>query len=497
MATVWVARQTGKHGFEKLVAIKTVLPKLASDTHFQTMFIDEARIAARIEHANVAQVLDVGEQNGITYLVMEYVDGESLWKIRRILDDNRTRLPLGVILRTLADVCAGLHAAHELRGDDGQLLHVVHRDVSPQNILLSMRGVAKLIDFGIAKARNRWGGDTHTGTVKGKARYMAPEQALGGTIDRRVDIWAVGAILYDLLSGRPPYQGENDAQILFFITSGRPVAPLPPSVHPRISAIVHRALSLAPNDRFATAAEMQHAIEEAMVETKEQAAVSLVASLLKECVGDRAKVRKDVISLSMKRAGARGGATNDTPPEVGTAASGSAPRVSIPVPQQPSPASTDSSGTLGSASVGVESLKPRRRSRTVAIVGAALGVALGAGWLVGLRAPRSVPRSEFRPVPSVGAFASRPASSNVVSASAPVPPTISVDDLPAASPTPTPGPLATPVSSSRRAAAAASFALPQPHPTASTASTLTTTRPHLPAPTKPTSSAPPKFDDGF
>jgi eukaryotic-like serine/threonine-protein kinase len=137
MASVWIARQTGKHGFEKFVAIKTVLPKFASDARFQQMFQDEARIASRIEHANVAQILDVGEQHDITYLVMEYVDGESLSTVHRTLTKKGMKVPPGVILRVMADVCGGLHTAHELREDDGQLLGVVHRDVSPQNVLVS------------------------------------------------------------------------------------------------------------------------------------------------------------------------------------------------------------------------------------------------------------------------------------------------------------------------------------------------------------------------
>src|SRR5580704_7694980 len=152
MASVWIARLTGGHGFEKYVAIKTILPQFASDVRFQKMFIEESRIASRIEHPNVAQIRDVGETDGVTYLVMEYVDGESLWALHRGLLRKGTRLPPGVLLRILADVCGGLHAAHELRDLSGSLVRVVHRDVSPQNVLVSAGGAAKLIDFGIAKS---------------------------------------------------------------------------------------------------------------------------------------------------------------------------------------------------------------------------------------------------------------------------------------------------------------------------------------------------------
>jgi serine/threonine-protein kinase len=305
MASVWIARHSGKHGFEKFVAVKTVLPKFAADARFQQMFQDEARIASRIEHANVAQILDVGEQNEITYLVMEYVDGESLSTVHRALAKKGMKIPPGIVLRVLADVCGGLHTAHELREDDGQLLGVVHRDVSPQNVLVSNKGVAKLIDFGIAKARDRIAGDTNAGQVKGKIRYMAPEQAIGGAVDRRADLWAVGAILYHLISGKPPYDGENDVQALMVLTSGRPPVPLPPGTHPAIVSIVKRALTADVDARFSTAAEMQQALEDALVEAEVQTKPAAVAAFLGEHVADRAKKRKEAIAVGVKAASER------------------------------------------------------------------------------------------------------------------------------------------------------------------------------------------------
>ncbi|HEX3772775.1 MAG TPA: serine/threonine-protein kinase [Polyangiaceae bacterium] len=305
MASVWIARQSGKHGFEKFVAVKTVLPKYASDARFQQMFQDEARIASRIEHANVAQILDVGEQNEITYLVMEYVDGESLSTIHRALSKKGMKVPPGIVLRILADVCGGLHTAHELREDDGALLGVVHRDVSPQNVLVSNKGVAKLIDFGIAKARDRIAGDTASGQVKGKIRYMAPEQAVGKHVDRRADLWAVGAILYHLVSGKPPYDGENDVQALMVLTSGRPPVPLPPGTPPAIVSIVKRALTADMDQRFSTAAEMQQAIEDAMIEAGLQTRPAQIAAFLAEHVAERTKKRKEAIAVGMKAAGER------------------------------------------------------------------------------------------------------------------------------------------------------------------------------------------------
>jgi serine/threonine-protein kinase len=173
MASVWLARLSGKHGFEKLFAIKTILPQFAEDVRFQQMFLDEARVASRIEHANVAQVLDLGEEHGILYLVMQWVDGDSLSRVSRAASRQKVKLPIPIILRVLADTCSGLHAAHEVTGSEGQNLGVVHRDVSPQNILVTPEGVAKLIDFGVAKAHGRLSDETVAGQLKGKIHYMA------------------------------------------------------------------------------------------------------------------------------------------------------------------------------------------------------------------------------------------------------------------------------------------------------------------------------------
>jgi serine/threonine-protein kinase len=149
-----------------------------------------------------------------------------------------------------------LHAVHEHKDRDGRPLDIVHRDVSPHNMLVSTRGVTKMIDFGVAKARDRLTGATQTGAVKGKLRYMAPEQACGGTVDRRSDVWGVGAVLYTLVAGRYPYGGETDVDVLRAMMSGRPPAPLPPSVPAPIERVLKRVLSVAPGDRHQTAAEL-------------------------------------------------------------------------------------------------------------------------------------------------------------------------------------------------------------------------------------------------
>jgi serine/threonine-protein kinase len=305
MASVWVARQRGKHGFEKLVAIKTILPKFASDVRFQEMFLDEARIASRIEHVNVAQIFDLGEENEILYLAMEYVEGDALSKLNRACQRKGLKIPTGVLLRVLSDTCAGLHEAHEMKDPSGRPLEIVHRDVSPHNILVSTKGTAKLIDFGIATARSRAGAETSSGVLKGKIQYMAPEQALGQRLDRRADIWAVGAILYTLLAGKPPFEGENPLATLHMLGSGRPPMPLPSSVHPAISAIVRRALSFASDHRYPTAADLREAIERAMVAAQCATSTSEVAAFAAAHLSDRIEKRRASVEAALAAATAR------------------------------------------------------------------------------------------------------------------------------------------------------------------------------------------------
>jgi serine/threonine-protein kinase len=256
MGSVWQGELEGKHGFAKKVAIKTIRPELAGEATFKAMFLEEARISSRLSHANVAQVLDVGDSDGIVYIVFEWVDG-------RLLEDmckSPEGVPLELALRVIADLCAGLHAAHELRSDAGELLQVVHRDVSPNNVIVSREGFAKLIDFGVAKARDRAGAPTASGIVKGTPQFMSPEQAMGQPIDRRADIFAVGAVLYRVLGGNAPFPDQN---ALAAFVLGKGPKPLPDTVPEAIHAIVAKAMCSDPEERFATAAEMRRALERA------------------------------------------------------------------------------------------------------------------------------------------------------------------------------------------------------------------------------------------
>jgi serine/threonine protein kinase len=384
MANVWLARQRMKHGLETIVAVKTILPELSLDPAFQAMFLDEARIACRVDHANVARLLDVGEARGHAYIVMEYVAGESLSRLRRTLARDGELVPLDVALRVASDLCAALHAAHELVDADGQLLHVVHRDVSPQNVLLSDGGVVKLIDFGVAKARDRFAAETTAGFAKGKARYMAPEQSEGVSIDRRADVWGVGAVLYELVAGRTPIEGPNDAAIFRALLAGTdPVDRLPDSVPQPVRDLVHTALERSPDDRFPTALAMRDAVEEAMERLGLRATSLTIERLCADRLGDRIRERKRQLEGWMRAAAARDAASvGPTSGSIPTTAAVTMPadgedRSVVSVTHEPEPAAS--------------SPRPRRSRVGVA---AAVVVLVAAGF-----GARTVLRGSPAPIP--------------------------------------------------------------------------------------------------
>jgi serine/threonine-protein kinase len=306
MATVWLARVQGKHGFEKLVAVKTILPNLASDAGFRAMFLDEASIASRIRHPNVADILDLGEEGSTLYMVIEWVNGDSWAKLHTAVRNSGQPFPVHYLLRIAADACAGLHAAHELRDDLGALLGVVHRDVSPQNILITVAGVTKVIDFGVAKALTRLAETTQTGMLKGKASYTAPEQLKhGGVVDRRVDIWAIGTILYHYLSGRLPYEGKNDLATLKALNSGKPPPPLPASVPANVAQVVMRALAPAPDARYQTALDLQRDLEAVL---PQPVTSTDVAAFMVQHLADRIEMRRKDLADALAEAEERSGA---------------------------------------------------------------------------------------------------------------------------------------------------------------------------------------------
>jgi eukaryotic-like serine/threonine-protein kinase len=439
MATVWLARLRGKRGFEKLFAIKTIKTELIHDVRFQEMFLDEARIASGIQHPNVAQILDLGEQDDVLYIVMEWVDGESLARIRRLAAKRGATLPLGIALRVIADACGGLHAAHKLHDQSGKSLGIVHRDVSPQNILLSGAGSVKVIDFGIAKATNRGAGDTGGGVIKGKIHYMAPEQARGHAIDRRVDIWSIGVCLYELTAGKLPFDGDSDVDVVRRLLTDEPAPRPDESIPAPVADIITCSLSRDPGTRFSTAAAMQRAIETVIDKLGLPATNEDIAEFLHAHFSDLAERRSAMVTGAIQAAQAReaGGASIA---RVGAAGAnddvGFAPTIlSPPKPEAskprnaPSPPKEDSKLTLGSAALEMEEVAglPKRRGWMWAVI----LVALGAAGTYGVRvrgieriraflAPSRPQTPEMTTAPVLSTHAALAPSPPVASVSAPV-----------------------------------------------------------------------------
>jgi serine/threonine-protein kinase len=265
MATVHLGRLIGPVGFARTVAIKRLHDQLARDPEFVSMFIDEARVAARVRHPNVVPTLDVAQVDGQLLLVMEYVHGLSLSTLARLARKSGKRVPPRIACAIVAGMLRGLHAAHEAKDEQGKPLEIVHRDVSPHNVLVGTDGVTRVLDFGVAKATGRLQ-HTAQGQLKGKVPYMSPEQVRGDEVSRKSDVWAAGACLWEALVGRRLFDAENEAAVITSIL-GRDVDPpstLDDGTPKAIDAIVLRALERDPNLRFATAREMAQAIEESV-----------------------------------------------------------------------------------------------------------------------------------------------------------------------------------------------------------------------------------------
>ena len=274
MATVYLGRARGLAGFEREVAVKLTHEHLRHTPGFVTALMAEARFANRIRHTNVVSVLDVGQDENGVFIVMDYVEGDSLAGLVRTLSDAQQRVPWPIALRLLEDVLTGLHAAHEVSGPDGALLHLVHRDVSPHNILIGLDGVSRLTDFGIAKA-SRAGGETRTGLIKGKIAYMSPEQARAEPIDRRCDVWAAGIVAWELFSGRRVHEGLGDAALLLKVAreAPTPLGHVEPDLPTEIADVVDHALRPRAQDRFATA----EAFADALAAAAQSAGLSIAS----------------------------------------------------------------------------------------------------------------------------------------------------------------------------------------------------------------------------
>jgi len=296
MAQVWAARPETA-GLARTVAIKLVLPDYAADSEYERMFVDEAMVASAIRHPNVCETLELGRDGDLIFMVLEWIAGESL---SGLLQQGGTLQPMPdpIAARIVAEGCAGLHAAHEALGADGEPLGIVHRDVSPPNILISTTGHVKVSDFGIAKARYQLHSKTRTGEIKGKFAYIPPEQILGRGVDRRADVYAMGCVLYIATLGLRPFGGGASA--LGKIVQGKYLRPteIRSNYPPGLEAIVLRALASDPSQRFQTADELRIALEQWLMAESEVVMESDVAEVVRKRISKERRMVIDAVMTS-------------------------------------------------------------------------------------------------------------------------------------------------------------------------------------------------------
>lgn len=369
MATVHVGRLLGPGGFARRVAIKRLHPQLAANADMASMFAEEARLSARVIHANVVPVLDVVSADGELLLVMEYVHGESLSRLlmhaRANAEGRGVTVP--IVVAVLADALRGLDAAHEAKGEDGRPLRLIHRDVSPQNVLVGVDGVARVVDFGIAKAVGL-APVTRDGQLRGKIPYMAPEQLARRSIDRRVDVYAAGVVLWEALAGRRLFE-DDDEPTLFSKVLEEVVAPpsrFNPAISSELDAVVLRAVERDPERRFQDAGSFALALEGAIV----RASPLAVADWVKQSAAPALASRDARIAEMERAAGAEPGSSSG---DVGLPAI-RAPFASVFLRDEATAATAVLSPAVAAASPGHSSAGPRRR---LLVAGAATLLLLG------------------------------------------------------------------------------------------------------------------------
>lgn len=422
MGRVWVARELNAPGRARLVAVKTALAEDGATESFYKVLFDEARIASLLTHPNVCTIHGAERARGVVYLTMDYSDGGSLRELIDALPEHRLDVPLAV--RIIARVCSGLHAAHELLGEDGEPLHVVHRDVSPQNILISTTGQVRLTDFGVAKARGQIHAPTQTGEVKGKLSYMAPEQVTTRDIDRRADIFALGCVLYEATVGQRPYAG-GDALATLYQLLEEPLTPPSarrPGYPPELEKIVLRAMERDRDARYATAEELGRALEKFLVAEKAMVSDTRVADLVKKTLAESIASRSNAISEAIQAIeDEKTRVRQPSVPGVEGSVATAMPSAAKPAPAPASVADPTLSGTSLTGQL------PKRSQRVVML---ALGGAVAVG-VAAFALTRPSPAPEAPPSPAIAPPTVSappltpeppPSVTPPVEASAPVPP---------------------------------------------------------------------------
>ncbi len=288
MADVLLARANGIEGFERHVVIKRIRADVAGDARYVAMFLDEARLAASLHHHNIVGVNDIGEENGEYFFSMEYLHGEDARRLLSQVSKRGEQIPIEHVITIVTAAAAGLHHAHEQRGPDRKPLGIVHRDVSPANIMIGYDGSVKVADFGIAKAEQR-STETRTGTLKGKIAYMSPEQCVGEDVDRRSDVFSLGIVLYELVTARRLFKGDNDFLMMTAIVHGQiaPPSQYRPDLPSTLEAIILKALAKHRDDRYATADDLRIALEQFANDAGISRSSTALADYLKAQFGNR------------------------------------------------------------------------------------------------------------------------------------------------------------------------------------------------------------------
>jgi eukaryotic-like serine/threonine-protein kinase len=373
MATVWIAREASEMG-DRLVALKAMLPELARQPDFRTMFLEEGQIVRSIEHPHVVRVYEVGEDRGILFMAMEWVRGDSL---RTIIREARRRRPIPpeMAVRIIADTAAGLHAAHELRGWDGELRNLVHCDVSPHNILVGTDGQARLVDFGVANGTAHGDPDGDE-KVKGKFGYMSPEQVNAERIDRRSDVFALGIVLFELTTGERLFRGETQAHTLELVRHARIPNPrqLLPDYPEGLVPIVHKALARDRNQRFQTAEEMRVALEQYLVGERVAVSHAAVGKLVRKVLLPRLEQQDEALKQALLAAD-------------GMVRAGLVPEAGHYDSRASRPSDSPLSNPFGSQgafqhTLGGGSVYPRRSAPIGAVLFGALGVVAAVGAII-------------------------------------------------------------------------------------------------------------------
>jgi serine/threonine protein kinase len=487
MAEIYLACVRGQADFEKTVVLKRILPHFAADPKFVQMFLDEARLAATLRHPNIADVYDIDEVNGTLFFTMEYVHGQDVRSIRTAARKRNEMIPLAISLAIVQGTAAALQCAHQMQGADGRPLGLVHRDVSASNVIVSYDGAIKLLDFGIARGNDQRH-KTQTGTLKGKAPYMSPEQCRGQRLDRRTDLFSLGVVMFELTLGRRPFRGENDFTIMEQIVHGK--APLPSSIvagyPPELEAIVMKLLARDPGARYATAEAMLQDLESFVAQHEVWVSSNSVGKYMRAVFADRVdaweRAADDGVSLGQHVAATSISQSHDSRPVVsstafpGLPAAGTPsaelaavrPRISQPLPAVAEPSSLSEVSSPGEPSKvsavsspgepskvsavsspgepsKVSAAYPELRSSRRVVVAVLAGLLVGGGGIAGF----SVWQLQHKPV--------RPAAPEAVPPAAP-------EAVPHAAPEPVPPAATEPSSAAAAAANAEPAAATQPPP---------------------------------